>query len=110
MDLQLTKKLALVSGSTAGIGNAIAESLAREGATVIVNGRTSEAVAAAVTAIKAATGGDVIGFAGDLSSASVADNCWRSTRRSRYSSTTSAFLKSGPLRKLPTRNGNDFLM
>ena len=73
MDLQLTKKLALVSGSTAGIGNAIAESLAREGATVIVNGRTSEAVAAAVTAIKAATGGDVIGFAGDLSSASVAD-------------------------------------
>jgi NAD(P)-dependent dehydrogenase (short-subunit alcohol dehydrogenase family) len=73
MDLQLTKKLALVSGSTAGIGNAIAEALAREGATVIVNGRTPKAVDAAVTAMKAATGGDVLGFAGDLSSASVAE-------------------------------------
>jgi NAD(P)-dependent dehydrogenase (short-subunit alcohol dehydrogenase family) len=73
MDLQLTKKLALVSGSTAGIGYAIAESLAREGATVIVNGRTQAAVDAAVTAIKAATGGDVRGFAGDLSSAAAAE-------------------------------------
>jgi NAD(P)-dependent dehydrogenase (short-subunit alcohol dehydrogenase family) len=73
MDLQLTQKLALVSGSTAGIGNAIAESLAREGARVIVNGRTQKAVDAAVTAMKAATGGEVLGFAGDLSSASVAD-------------------------------------
>ncbi|HEY0747634.1 MAG TPA: SDR family NAD(P)-dependent oxidoreductase [Steroidobacteraceae bacterium] len=73
MDLQLSQKLALVSGSTAGIGNAIAESLAREGARVIVNGRTQKAVDAAVIAMKAATGGDVLGFAGDLSSASVAD-------------------------------------
>jgi len=37
MDLKLTKKIALVTGSTAGIGNAIATSLAREGATVIVS-------------------------------------------------------------------------
>jgi len=73
MDLQLTKKLALVSGSTAGIGNAIAASLAREGATVIVNGRTAAAVDAAVAAMKSATGGDVIGFAGDLSVAAVAE-------------------------------------
>ncbi|MDB6175886.1 MAG: oxidoreductase, partial [Chthoniobacteraceae bacterium] len=40
MDLQLTDKLALVSGSTAGIGLAIATSLAAEGARVIINGRT----------------------------------------------------------------------
>jgi NAD(P)-dependent dehydrogenase (short-subunit alcohol dehydrogenase family) len=73
MDLQLTKKIALVTGSTAGIGNAIATSLAREGATVIVNGRTSAAVDAAVAAMKAATSGDVVGFAGDLSVASVAE-------------------------------------
>ena len=73
MDLQLTKKVALVTGSTAGIGNAIAASLAREGATVIVSGRTSAAVDAAVTAMKSDTGGDVIGFAGDLSVASVAE-------------------------------------
>jgi NAD(P)-dependent dehydrogenase (short-subunit alcohol dehydrogenase family) len=73
MDLQLTRKIALVSGSTAGIGHAIATSLAREGARVIVNGRTPAAVDAAVAAMKSATGGDVIGFAGDLSSAAVAE-------------------------------------
>jgi NAD(P)-dependent dehydrogenase (short-subunit alcohol dehydrogenase family) len=73
MDLQLKGKIALVSGSTAGIGHAIATSLAREGARVIVNGRTAKAVDAAVAAMKSAAGGDVMGFAGDLSSASVAE-------------------------------------
>lgn len=42
MNLQLNGKRALVSGSTAGIGFAIAEALAREGAHVIVNGRAQE--------------------------------------------------------------------
>jgi NAD(P)-dependent dehydrogenase (short-subunit alcohol dehydrogenase family) len=73
MDLQLKGKIALISGSTAGIGQAIAASLAREGARVIVNGRTAEAVETAVAAMKSAAGGDVMGFAGDLSSASVAE-------------------------------------
>jgi NAD(P)-dependent dehydrogenase (short-subunit alcohol dehydrogenase family) len=73
MDLQLSKKTALVTGSTAGIGNAIATSLAREGAHVIVTGRTPAAVAAAVVAMKSATGGEVVGFAGDLSQESVAE-------------------------------------
>ncbi len=41
MDLGLNGKLALVTGSTAGIGAAIAEGLARERARVIVNGRRS---------------------------------------------------------------------
>jgi NAD(P)-dependent dehydrogenase (short-subunit alcohol dehydrogenase family) len=73
MDLQLSNKIALVSGSTAGIGNAIATSLAREGAAVIVNGRSAKAVAAAVEEMKAATGSSkVSGFAGDLSDAAVA--------------------------------------
>jgi len=44
MALQLSDKVALVSGSTAGIGLAIATTLAQEGATVIVNGRTQERV------------------------------------------------------------------
>jgi NAD(P)-dependent dehydrogenase (short-subunit alcohol dehydrogenase family) len=65
MDLQLDNKLAVVSGSTAGIGYAIAEALAGEGARVIVNGRTQAAVSAAVSKI----GRRAIGFAGDLSSA-----------------------------------------
>jgi NAD(P)-dependent dehydrogenase (short-subunit alcohol dehydrogenase family) len=73
MNLDLTGKLALVSGSTAGIGYAIAETLAREGARVIVNGRTERAVDAAVERLKIATGGTVLGFAGDLASEVAAD-------------------------------------
>jgi NAD(P)-dependent dehydrogenase (short-subunit alcohol dehydrogenase family) len=73
MDLQLTDKTALVSGSTAGIGRAIAEGLAAEGATVIVNGRTGEAVERAVSELNGAHGAKVLGFAGDLSDAAVAE-------------------------------------
>ncbi|HUB25490.1 MAG TPA: SDR family NAD(P)-dependent oxidoreductase, partial [Tepidisphaeraceae bacterium] len=77
MDLKLNGKLALVSGSTAGIGFAIAAALAGEGARVIVNGRTAPAVAEAVEKIKAAAKGEVIGFAGDLSQAAVAEELFR---------------------------------
>jgi NAD(P)-dependent dehydrogenase (short-subunit alcohol dehydrogenase family) len=44
MNLQLDGKTALVTGSTAGIGLAIATALAKEGTAVIVNGRTQERV------------------------------------------------------------------
>ena len=77
MDLNLTKKLALVTGSTAGIGNAIATALAREGAAVIVNGRTQAAVDEAVARLKSETDGDAHGFAGDLSTAEAADKVAR---------------------------------
>lgn len=73
MDLKLNGKLALVTGSTAGIGHAIASALAREGAKVIVNGRTQSAVDKVVSEIKTATSGEVVGFAGDLSTADAAD-------------------------------------
>ncbi|MEY2560486.1 MAG: hypothetical protein QOG51_901 [Verrucomicrobiota bacterium] len=53
MDLQLAGKLALVSGSTAGIGFAIANALAHEGARVIVNGRSDERVRSAIERIRA---------------------------------------------------------
>src|SRR5271166_6405420 len=68
MDLLLKEKLALVSGSTAGIGLAIAEGLARESATVIVNGRSEPRVANAIEMIRQKyPGSQVEGFAGDLS-------------------------------------------
>jgi NAD(P)-dependent dehydrogenase (short-subunit alcohol dehydrogenase family) len=52
MDLQLKDKIALVTGSTAGIGFAIAQVLADEGATVIINGRTKERVTQAIQQIQ----------------------------------------------------------
>jgi len=54
MDMDLTGKVALVTGSTKGIGLATAIGLARMGASVIVNGRTEAAVAEAVGKIKGA--------------------------------------------------------
>ena len=77
MDLNLTGKLALVSGSTAGIGLAIASTLAQEGARVIVNGRSQSSVDDVGTRTKAETGGDVHGFAGDLSTAASAEELAR---------------------------------
>ncbi len=69
MDLQLQDKLALVSGSTAGIGFAIAESLAAEGAHVIVNGRTEKRVQEAIATIqKSGVSGKLEGVAADLGS------------------------------------------
>jgi NAD(P)-dependent dehydrogenase (short-subunit alcohol dehydrogenase family) len=67
MDLQLTHKIALVTGSTAGIGLAIATALAREGADVFINGRTEQRVAAAVAAVKRdAPAANVRGIVADL--------------------------------------------
>ena len=48
MDLKLKGKKALVTGSTSGIGYAIAQSLLQEGASIIINGRTEERVLSAV--------------------------------------------------------------
>jgi NAD(P)-dependent dehydrogenase (short-subunit alcohol dehydrogenase family) len=62
MDLKLSGKRALVTGSTAGIGFSIAKLLAHEGAFVYVNGRTEERVQKAVGEIE----GKVDGVAADL--------------------------------------------
>lgn len=67
MDLKLEGKRAFVSGSTAGIGFAIAEALAREGASVIVNGRTDARVVEALKKLSAAgVRGKLDGIAADL--------------------------------------------
>ena len=67
----------MVSGSTAGIGHAIAATLAREGAHVIVNGRSQASVDDAVAELRSHTSGNVQGFAGDLSSAATAEELAR---------------------------------
>jgi NAD(P)-dependent dehydrogenase (short-subunit alcohol dehydrogenase family) len=70
MDLQLKDKIALVSGSTAGIGYAIAASLAKEGATVIVNGRSQKRVESAIALIeKEGSSGKLLGLVADLGTA-----------------------------------------
>ncbi|WP_010581969.1 SDR family NAD(P)-dependent oxidoreductase [Schlesneria paludicola] len=74
MDLKLTNKLALVSGSTKGIGLAIATALAREGSRVVVNGRTEASVDDAVHEIlKTVPTASIEGFAGDLSKSQSAE-------------------------------------
>src|SRR5438552_11294964 len=74
MNLKLTDKTALVSASTKGIGFAIATGLAREGARVIVNGRSEKAVAEAKAQIKQTVpDARIESFAGDLSTAAAAE-------------------------------------
>lgn len=68
MDLQLKGKTAFISGSTQGIGFAIARQLLQEGAAVIINGRNPQRVNEAVDRLKAAVpSADVTGLAADFS-------------------------------------------
>lgn len=74
VDLNLAGKVALVTGSTAGIGLGIARALAREGACVYVNGRTQQRVDAALAAIRAEIpAAKVEGIAADFSNATGAE-------------------------------------
>jgi NAD(P)-dependent dehydrogenase (short-subunit alcohol dehydrogenase family) len=74
VDLKLTGKIALVTGSTAGIGFAIAKSLASEGAHVYVNGRTQQRVDAATAAIRSHAGAaKVDGIVADFSGSAGAE-------------------------------------
>ncbi|WP_346291848.1 SDR family oxidoreductase [Sphaerothrix gracilis] len=70
MDLQLSDKTAFISGSTAGIGYAIAAGLAKEGATVILNSRKQARVDEAIAQLQSeGVTGKLMGIAADLSTA-----------------------------------------
>ncbi len=74
MHIQLGGKTAIVSGSTGGIGFAIAQGLAATGATVVVNGRTQDAVDRAIAKIQEVVpGAELRGQAGDLATAAGCD-------------------------------------
>lgn len=67
MDLGLEGRVALVGGSSKGLGFAAALELAREGARVVVNSRSVDSVEDAARRIREATGADVVGAAANLS-------------------------------------------
>ncbi|HEX2887925.1 SDR family NAD(P)-dependent oxidoreductase [Vineibacter terrae] len=74
MNIDLSNKTAIVTGSTAGIGLAIAKGLAQAGATVVINGRTQAAVDKAISAIRQTVAGAAIrGVAADLGTAQGCD-------------------------------------
>jgi NAD(P)-dependent dehydrogenase (short-subunit alcohol dehydrogenase family) len=70
MNIKLTGRTAIVTGSTAGIGFAAAEGLARAGAAVVINGRSTERVSTAVRQIRdLVPDSDVSGIAADMATA-----------------------------------------
>lgn len=71
MKIDLTGKTALVTGSTAGIGLAIAKGLATAGAKVVINGRKQATVDKAIASVRESLpNADVVGIAADVSAAS----------------------------------------
>ena len=69
MDLALRDRCAIVCAASKGLGRAAAMSLAREGARVAICGRTADALQAAATDIRAATGSEVVPIVADVSRA-----------------------------------------
>lgn len=66
MDLGLKDRAALVTGASKGLGRAVAERLAMEGADVVVNSRSADALEATAAGIARATGRRVLSVAGDV--------------------------------------------
>jgi NAD(P)-dependent dehydrogenase (short-subunit alcohol dehydrogenase family) len=75
LDLQLDGKVAFVTGASKGIGRAVAEDLAREGAEVVITARNAEPLENAAKEICAATGRDIVPMAGDMSVTAEVQRC-----------------------------------
>ena len=81
MDLKLQNKVALVTGSTQGIGYAIARTLVEEGARVILNGRRADLVDGARMTLQLACDGEVYGVVADLATAEGAEVVLEAAKR-----------------------------
>jgi NAD(P)-dependent dehydrogenase (short-subunit alcohol dehydrogenase family) len=79
MDLQLMGKVALVTGASKGIGRAVAEGLAREGATVVITARTEQPLEDTAREIAAMTQREVVPMAGDMSKPEDVERCVNAT-------------------------------
>ncbi len=69
MDLGLQDKVAFVTGGSMGIGREVARQLAEDGARVAITARDADRLEQAASELRELTGGDVVGFAGDMSDA-----------------------------------------
>ena len=84
MDLQLTDKVAFVTGASKGIGRAVAEQLAAEGADVVITARTAGPLEKTASDIAARTGRRAVALAGDMSKPEDIDRCVRALRRATH--------------------------
>ena len=80
MDLGLKDRAALVTGASKGLGRAVAERLAMEGADVVVNSRSAEALEATAAEIARATGRRVLSVAGDVADEAFCAHPWSARR------------------------------
>ena len=79
MDLQLIDKVAFVTGASKGIGRAVAEQLAQEGADVVITARTAGPLEQTAGDIAARTGRTIVALAGDMSKAEDVGRCVKET-------------------------------
>jgi 3-oxoacyl-[acyl-carrier protein] reductase len=74
MDLGIKGRWAILAGSSRGLGRACAESIAREGVNVVINGRTKEDVDIAIAELTSRYGIEALGVVGDSSTNNVQDD------------------------------------
>jgi NAD(P)-dependent dehydrogenase (short-subunit alcohol dehydrogenase family) len=79
MDLQLSGKIALVTGASKGIGRAVAQQLAAEGADVVITARTEQPLEDAAREIAAMTNREIVAMAGDMSKTDDVERCVNAT-------------------------------
>jgi len=94
MDLGLAGKIAMVAGASRGLGYAVARGLSAEGVRVSMLSRDLQAIRTAAERIRAETGGETLGIAGDIA-ASEAISRWHEATRERFGGVDLLFTNSG---------------